>query len=106
METFITRLEQLLKEKHISQSKLAVDVNMRRSTLSDWKNNGSVPPVDLAIKIADYLETSVEYLVTGKEIGGITHNQKTLLDNWNKLPENIREFLDISIQNYLKEKEE
>lgn len=33
----------------------------------DWTRRNTVPAADIAVKIADCLGTSVEYLVTGKE---------------------------------------
>lgn len=67
METFIERLERLLKESHTTQAALADSIGLRRTTISDWKRNGSYPSADVAVKIAEKLDTSVEYLVTGVE---------------------------------------
>lgn len=67
METFIERLERLLKESHTTQTALADSIGLRRTTISDWKRNGSYPSADVAVKIAEKLDTSVEYLVTGVE---------------------------------------
>lgn len=66
METFAERLERLLKDSHITQASLADALGMRRATISDWKKNGSYPSADVAVKIADILGTTVEYLVAGR----------------------------------------
>ena len=65
MESFMTRLEKVLKEKKLTQTQLAEDLNLRRPTLSDWKKNGSFPPLDIALKIAHYLSVDIEWLATG-----------------------------------------
>lgn len=67
METFIERLERLIKESHTTQAALADSIGLRRTTISDWKRNGSYPSADVAVRIAERLNTSVEYLVTGTE---------------------------------------
>lgn len=64
--TFIERLEYLLDEQDMTQKELAELVGMRRTTISEWKKNGNFPPADIAVKIAQILHTTVEYLVTGK----------------------------------------
>lgn len=66
MESFTERLERLLKTSHMTQAFLADSIGLRRTTISDWKKNGSYPSADVAVKIAGVLGTSVEYLVTGE----------------------------------------
>jgi len=46
---------------------VASSIGMSSSTLSSLKTGGRFPPVNIAVDIAKYLETSVEYLVYGKE---------------------------------------
>jgi transcriptional regulator with XRE-family HTH domain len=41
--------------------------NIKQSTLSTWRIAETFPRADQAVKIADSLHTSVEYLVTGQE---------------------------------------
>ena len=64
--SFIERLEKLLKDKSISQKELAETINIRRPTISDWKRNKTFPYADIAVEIACILDTTVEYLITGK----------------------------------------
>lgn len=65
MESFIVRLERLLKTSHMTQAFLADSIGLRRTTISDWKKNGSFPTADVAVRIAGMLGTTVEYLITG-----------------------------------------
>lgn len=78
MESFIERLERLLKNSHMTQAYLADSVGLRRTTISDWKKNGSYPSADVAVKIADILGTTVEYLVAGR--GGEKSSYKAKYD--------------------------
>ena len=67
MSDFFERLDDLLKANHITQTYLADSLKIRRANFSDWRKNGNLPSADIAVKIAQALNTTVEYLVTGKE---------------------------------------
>lgn len=99
MELFIDRLEKLLKEKHVSQKELAEKIGFRRTTISDWKKNGAIPPTDISLKIADYLGTSVEWLVTGesREAPALTDSEREVIENMRDMDERgIAEMVEIS----------
>jgi transcriptional regulator with XRE-family HTH domain len=63
--TFSKRLEALIKENKTTQKALADFAKIRQASISDWKNNGSFPRADIAIAIADFLQCSVKWLITG-----------------------------------------
>jgi transcriptional regulator with XRE-family HTH domain len=44
---------------------LILKTNIKQSTLSTWRIENKFPRADQAVKIANFLNTSVEYLVTG-----------------------------------------
>lgn len=56
----MNRIAELRKEKLISQEKLAEQVGLSRTYISEIENNKKQPNVKLAIKIAKVLGTSVE----------------------------------------------
>lgn len=60
------RLDILLKERGITPYKLAKDVGMSQSSLSEWKRGNSIPKYEKLVKIANYFNVPVTYL-TGKE---------------------------------------
>jgi transcriptional regulator with XRE-family HTH domain len=45
-----------------------IKTNIKQSTISTWRHRKSFPRADEAVKIAESLHTSVEYLVTGRDI--------------------------------------
>ena len=47
---------------------MCTDLGISLNTLRGWVSKNVLPRVEEAIKIASYLHTSVEYLVTGKEL--------------------------------------
>lgn len=51
----------------LKDSILASALNITPSTFSDWKKGKSTPNADKLLKIARYLDTTVEYLMTGEE---------------------------------------
>jgi len=99
MTLFIDRLETLLKEKKVTQKELAEFLNIRRPTISDWKKNGAVPSADIALKIAKYLDTTVEFLVYGEseEAPELTPEQKKLLASWAELSDEDKEEIGMLI---------
>lgn len=64
-EAFIERLERLLEDKGIPQKELAEKVGISPNGISTWKITGALPRADIAVKIADILGVTVEYLITG-----------------------------------------
>ena len=61
---FWQRVDNLLKDDQ-NQVWLADAIGIRQSTISGWRTNNRIPPADRAVKIAQVLGVSVEYLVTG-----------------------------------------
>jgi bacteriophage CI repressor helix-turn-helix domain len=64
-ETFIERLERLMADRCLQQKDLAEKVGISSNGISTWKITGAFPRADIAVKIADILGVTVEYLVTG-----------------------------------------
>lgn len=59
--------QRLLDEKGLKNSDVSRGANVSNMTLSDWKHGKTTPKTDTIQKIADFLEVSVDYLMTGKE---------------------------------------
>ena len=56
------RLKELRKEKKITQDDLAKALNVSRQTINAIENEKYNPTLELAIKLAKFLNTSVEEL--------------------------------------------
>ena len=57
------RLKELRKKKGISQLRLATDLNTTQHTISRYETGEREPGIDELIKIADYFNVSVDYLI-------------------------------------------
>lgn len=74
--TFASTLQQLRKEKKITQEQLASHLGVSGQAVSKWEN-GSYPEGDLIPRIADFFEVSTDYLY-GREQRNVTIEQQLL----------------------------
>lgn len=58
------RLKELREQKmKITQLKMAIDLNMNQNILSRYKNGKQEPSITELIKIADYFDVSIDYIL-------------------------------------------
>lgn len=57
------RLKELRMKRHISQVKLAMDLNMNQNSISRYETGEREADYDTLIAIADYFNVSVDYLL-------------------------------------------
>lgn len=60
------RITVLRKQHNISQGQIATALGVSRQAVSKWENDASSPDTLNLIRLADLLDTDVEYLATGK----------------------------------------
>jgi len=63
---FFDSVQSLCDKKGISISKLALDLKISKSNITNWKN-GSRPRADKLEKISDYFGVSVDYLLGNEQ---------------------------------------
>lgn len=64
------RISELRSQQNISQGQLADMLEVSRQAVSKWENDLSSPDTIRLIKLADVLDTDVEYLATGRNTFG------------------------------------
>ena len=64
------RISELRKAAGISQLDISRALDISRQAVSKWENDVSSPDVMNLIKLADLLDTDVEYLATGRRTYG------------------------------------
>ena len=63
MSTFGERLKELRQEKNMFATQLAKILEVESATISNWEKDIRTPKKDMLIKIADYFDCSLDYLV-------------------------------------------
>lgn len=71
-KVFSERLKQLRKANNLTLEKLGQAVGMRKSSLSDIENCKQPISFDAAIRIADFFDVSLDYLV-GRSDNSLRH---------------------------------
>ena len=66
-EGFWSRTNKLIKICKTTQRKLALDCGLQERVIENQSMNNRIPKADEAVRIAKALNTTVEYLVTGKD---------------------------------------
>jgi transcriptional regulator with XRE-family HTH domain len=94
---FGTRLTTIRKEKKISQSDLAIKAGIHNNVLGRYEREETQPSIEMASKLAEVLNVSLDYLVLGKT--DVTVDQ-TLLEkvlSIQQLPEEDREHIKYTL---------
>lgn len=60
------RITELRKQQNISQGQLASALEISRQAVSKWENDLAAPDAMNLIRLADLLDTDIEYLATGR----------------------------------------
>lgn len=66
-DIMVFRLKQLRKEKKLSQLRLAIDLDMNQNTISRYENMEREADYATLIRIADYFNVSLDYLLGRSE---------------------------------------
>ena len=77
--TFWDRLEKSLDDNNVTASELSRTIGVASSVVYSWKMRDSIPRADIAVKVAEKLNTTVEYLVTGTDNNQISKSDNTFL---------------------------
>ena len=89
MITFAERLKELSEKRGLLQKAVASDLNIGNTTLSNYEQNVSSPNPEMLIAIADYFDTTVDYLLGRTDnpdpIGFAGERDNRLLQSFNAL---------------------
>ncbi len=67
------RLKYIREQRKISQVKLALAMDVSQNTISRYENGVHEPDIATLIKLADYFNISVDYLLERTDNPNITH---------------------------------
>lgn len=81
MTTLGTRLQELRKQKGLTQEQLAEKLNVTNQSVSKWEKDINAPDISLLIELADLYETTVDYLLgRGEKAPVVTTTKKSIDD--------------------------
>lgn len=101
--TFGNRLSQVRKEKKISQDALAKKISQHGAVIGRYERDEVKPSIEIAAKIADALDVSLDYLVGSTDLlldKGIINRIQDIqqLDNENK--DHLFALMDAFLRDY------
>lgn len=56
-------LKKIREKRNINQLKIAMDIGITQESISKYETGNSFPSKDILIKLADYLNCSIDYLL-------------------------------------------
>jgi len=59
----MNNIKKLRQKRKITQIDLAQKINVKQETISAYESDKALPSADVLVKIANYLNTSVDYLL-------------------------------------------
>lgn len=93
------RLRQLRESRKMTQVRLGMEVGVSQETISGYEIEKAMPPADMLIKLADTLNTSVDYLLgrtdektfNPKRKSDLTVKEQEFFEVFRSLPEDRQE---------------
>lgn len=86
---FYDRIRALCKEKHTSVTTMLLELGMSTGCTGNWKK-GQLPKGDALAAVADYLGTSIDYIIFGEYRNDLTDDEQQLLDLYRQTPERAK----------------
>lgn len=74
------RIKRLRSARGLTQTELAVRLNMSKQAVSNWENDNIMPSIDMLMRLADFFGVTTDYLLERDErcyleITGLTDEQ-------------------------------
>ena len=97
----VKNLKYLRNQKGISQQKLAIEIGISQQSINKYENHNIEPDINTLIALADYFETTVDYLIgrTENNTLRLSENQK-LIAGYGKLNQKERMCINTIIETF------
>jgi transcriptional regulator with XRE-family HTH domain len=82
---FAARLKELRKQKALTQKELAQRIGANYQQLNKYECGLHTPPLDKLVSLAEALETTVDYLITGDPAQNVPLHNTQLLERFKAL---------------------
>ena len=60
-------LREIRKKRNYNQLKVAMDLSISRESLSQYETGKRSPDVEMLVRLSNYFNVSIDYLITGAE---------------------------------------
>lgn len=60
-------LREIRRKKKLNQQRVAFDLNITREALSHYENGKRDPSLSMLVRMSEYFNVSIDYLITGHE---------------------------------------
>lgn len=60
-------LREIRKKRNLNQQRVALDLNITREALSHYENGRRDPSIAMLVRLSEYFNVSIDYLITGHE---------------------------------------
>lgn len=60
-------LKEIRKKKQLTQLKVAMDLSISREALSYYESGKRSPDIDMLLRLSNYFNVSIDYLITGRD---------------------------------------
>lgn len=106
----VAKLKQLRAKKGISQQQLAIVLGTSQQSINKYENHGVEPDIEMLIKMADFFQTSVDYLIGHSDIErkieaveryDLNIDESALIEKYRMLSPKERESIRMVIDNYI-----
>lgn len=105
----VKNLKLLRNKKGISQQQLADIIGISQQSVNKYENHNVEPDISILIALANYFNTSVDYLIGNTEIDHVIESvseydlnkdEAILIDSYRRLSEKEKESIKLVIRNY------
>ncbi|MDE6665585.1 MAG: helix-turn-helix domain-containing protein [Ruminococcus sp.] len=87
--TFYERLRNICKERGTTVTNMLSKLGIATGSTGNWKR-GSLPNGDILMKIADYLNTSIDYILFGEFRSDLNSDEKQLVELYRLTPDRAK----------------
>ena len=98
MSNIYERVLELTTRNNLNGVKLGEMLGLKKSPLTDWKNQKSKPTLDQFEKLCEIFAVSPEYLLTGKDASDLTPEEQLLVNHFrhadNRAQESILQYAE------------
>lgn len=105
----VKNLKKLRLKKGLSQQQLAEIIGVSQQSIYKYEKHNVEPEISILINLADFFNTSVDYLIGHSDISHIIEEVKpfdlnseeaNLINSYRKLTKSEKESIDLIIKNY------